>query len=918
MKNPNLEMVTYSIFRIRTIICSCLLLLAAMNASSKSLVVNFSQHPSSQITCENGNATFTVTATGSGSLVYQWEISTNGGVSWSNVTDDGLYNGSLTSVLAITGVTASMNDYRYRCVVSDGTPATSLAGTLTVNPAPTVQTGNVGVTICANGGGTLTAMLFPNLSYQWQVSTNLGASWTNVADGGSYAGSATDALSINNAAALDGNLYRYIATNIITGCSATSTGVDTLHVNYITSSSAPPASTLTCPGNTNTLTLAASGNGTLAYQWRFNPSGINVTDNANYSGSTTNALTITNLATSLTRYTVTVTNNGACPVVFGPYTYQVRAAPVINTQPQNANICATGSTSFSVAATGSGVTLRWQESTDGGASWTNVNNGGIYSGATTATLNLAGVPVSMNNYQYRINITGSCGNLTSNEVVLGVRSSGTWLGAVDTNWHVAGNWCGGVPVSTTDVLIPDWAPRMPTISPATGTAFFHSLAIESNAKLTIIGGIVDTAAYAGTFNIIGTVAYIAPTDQIIFSADHGSLEIGGSGYKDMFSDVAIAHNLVLGGSARLITHNNILTMSVGSNSITGPAFTGPVTSWIVTGDGGSGAANTGLGGLRIEQMAAGDGAVLFPIGPTFDAYNPALVTNTGATDNFTLAVNDQRIAGIVYESGIYRTWLLSEATPGGSNIALDLRWEQAEEQTAFNRNITEVIRSNGTSIVQTSDVAAATGSNPFSRGAGSFTLLTQFSVASDVWPLSMKLLSFNARRVNAGSAALQWETDKGSIIHSYAVQRSIDGHNFEDIGTVQGERGKTAYRFTDDHLGYAGADYRLKMSGPDGNTAYSTIAVISGETVTGPLQVQLRPSIVTNGTTHLLMKSAIKENIILIITDVSGRVQRKQIIAIGHGTSIVPVNVQHLTRGVYYIRISNSNSFNKTLPVIIK
>lgn len=918
MKNPNLEKVSYSIVRIRTIICCCLLLVAALNASSKSLVVNFTQHPSSQIICENGNATFTVTATGSGPLIYQWELSTNGGVSWSNVTDGGLYSGSLTSVLTITGVPASMNDYRYRCVVSDGTPATSLAGTLTVNPAPTVQTGNVGVSICANGGGTLTAMLFPGLSYQWQVSTNLGASWSNVVDGGSYAGSATDALSINNAATLDGNLYRYIATNTISGCSATSTGVDTLHVNYITSSSAPPASTLTCPGNTNTLTLAASGNGTLAYQWRFNPSGINVTDNTNYSGSTTNALTITNLPTSLTRYTVTVTNNGACPVVFGPYTYQVRAATVINTQPQNSNICATGNTSFSVAAAGSGVTLRWQVSTNGGASWTNVNNGGVYSGATTATLNLAGVPVSMNNYQYRINVTGSCGNVTSNEVVLGVRSSGTWLGAVDTNWHVAGNWCGGVPVSTTDVLIPDWAPRMPTISPVTGTAYFQSLAIEGNAKLTIVGGGIDIAAYAGTFNIVGTVAYIAMTDQLLFPANHGSLEIGGSGYKDLSSDVAIAHNLVLGGSARLITHNNILTMSAGSNSIIGAAFAGPATSWIVTGDGSSGAANTGLGGLRIEQIEAVDGTVLFPIGPTFDAYNPALVTNTGATDNFTLAVNDQRIAGVVYESGIYRTWLLSETTPGGSNIALDMRWEQAEEQTDFRRNISEVIRSNGSSIVQTSDVAAATGSNPFNRGAGSFTLLTEFSVASDVWALPMRLLSFNARRINAGSAALQWETDKGSFIQSYTVQRSIDGHNFEDIGIVQGEHGKTAYRFTDDHLGYAGAAYLLKMSGPDGNTAFSVIVVISGEAVTGPLQVQLRPSIVTNGTTNLLLKSAIKENITLAITDVSGRVQRKQFIAMEHGTSIVPVNVQHLTRGVYYIRISNSNGFNKTLPVVIK
>lgn len=916
MKNPNQGKDMYVLFRNRILIC-CFLVLATSWHARSSPVVNFTLHPSGQTVCQDGNTTFTVAATGSGPLTYQWEISTNGGASWSNVVESGLYSGSLTSVLSITGATTTMNTYRYRCRVSDGTPATSLDAILTVNPAPTVQTGNVGVSICANGGGTLTAMLFPNLSYQWQVSANLGASWTNVTDGGSYAGSATDALVINNAASLDGYLYRYIATNNITGCSATSTGVDTLHVNYITSSSAPPATTLTCPASSNTLTLAASGNGTLAYQWRYNPSGINVVDNANYSGSTTNALTISNLATSLTRYTVTVTNNGVCPVVFGPYTYQVRTATAINTQPQNSNICATGNASFTAAVAGSGLALRWQESTNGGVSWANVNNGGIYGGATTATLNLTGVPVSMNSYRYRITVNGSCGNIISNEVILTVRSSGTWLGAVDTNWHVAGNWCGGVPVSTTDVLIPDWAPRMPTISNATGTAFFQSLAIEGNAKLTISGGAVDVAAYAGTFNIAGTVAYISIFDQIIFPANHGSLEIGGNGHKDIYTDVAIAHNLVLGGAAKLITSNNILTMSAGSNPITGPSFSGTVTSWIVTGDGSSGASNTGLGGLRIEQIANGDGPVLYPIGPTFTAYNPALVTNTGVTDNFTLAVNDQRIAGVVYQSGIYRTWLLSEALPGGSNIALDLRWQQGEEQTSFRRNITEVIRSNGVSIVQTSSVAPADGSDPFNRAAGSFTTLTQFSVASDVWVLPENLLSFNARRISGSSAQLNWQTDKVSSFDSYSIQRSTDDQSFEDIGTVQSEYGKSDFQFTDVHLGNRSAAYRLKMNGPGSNAGYSAVVVVSNEVITGPLQVQLRPSLVTNGITSLYIRSATKENITLAITDVSGRVQGKQLIVAETGTSIVPVNIKNLSKGVYYLQIVN-NGFRKTLPLIIK
>ena len=88
------------------------------------------------------------------------------------------------------------------------------------------------------------------------------------------------------------------------------------------------------------------------------------------------------------------------------------------TSPSNQIINVGTNTTFSVAATGSaGVSnFTWQVSTDGGTSWTNVVNGGVYSGAATSTLTLTGVPYSMNNYKYRVMISSSdyiCGNTVS-------------------------------------------------------------------------------------------------------------------------------------------------------------------------------------------------------------------------------------------------------------------------------------------------------------------------------------------------------------------------------------------------------------------------------------------------------------------------------------------------------------------------
>ncbi len=79
----------------------------------------------------------------------------------------------------------------------------------------------------------------------------------------------------------------------------------------------------------------------------------------------------------------------------------------ITTAPANTTICATGTTSFSVLGAGTTPTYQWQESTNGGGTWTNVVNGGIYSGATTTTLTLTGVTAGMNGNLYRAVVTGA-------------------------------------------------------------------------------------------------------------------------------------------------------------------------------------------------------------------------------------------------------------------------------------------------------------------------------------------------------------------------------------------------------------------------------------------------------------------------------------------------------------------------------
>ena len=98
----------------------------------------------------------------------------------------------------------------------------------------------------------------------------------------------------------------------------------------------------------------------------------------------------------------------------------------ISSQPANVSVCAGSNTSFSVTAAGTPtLTYQWQVSTTGaGGPWTTLTNTAPYSNVTTATLNITGATVSLNNYQYRVIVTGNCAPLTatSNPAIITVNA----------------------------------------------------------------------------------------------------------------------------------------------------------------------------------------------------------------------------------------------------------------------------------------------------------------------------------------------------------------------------------------------------------------------------------------------------------------------------------------------------------------
>jgi subtilisin-like proprotein convertase family protein len=145
-----------------------------------------------------------------------------------------------------------------------------------------------------------------------------------------------------------------------------------------------------------TITFGISGAPGLTYSW--SPA-------AGLNNTTTNPVAASPSVS--TTYKVIATNTFGCTGT-ASVALTINTRPTVTTHPVNVTVCVGSTASFTAAGTGTGFTYQWQESTNGGTSYTNITNGGIYSGATTETLSITSVPATFSNNRYRLSVNGTC------------------------------------------------------------------------------------------------------------------------------------------------------------------------------------------------------------------------------------------------------------------------------------------------------------------------------------------------------------------------------------------------------------------------------------------------------------------------------------------------------------------------------
>ncbi|WP_165585856.1 MBG domain-containing protein, partial [Pedobacter nototheniae] len=283
--------------------------------------------------------------------------------------DNGLFNCTNSTAPSLAALKAKLFDPTNWKLENPGTSGvyfSTPSGCTYAISSPPVITGNPpNRTICANGNTTFGVSATGALSYQWQVSTDGGINFADLANTAPYSGVTGTVLTITGASgALSGNRYRANAINT-DGTTSSNSGI--LTVSNITTSVSSQTNIACFGASTGSATVSASG-GISPYTYSWSPSGGTAA-----------------LATGLTAgtYVVTITDNIGCTATQNVIITQP-ASGITASGSQTNTSCNAGTNGTATVVAGGGTgpyTYSWAPSGGTGATAS-----GLGAGAYTVTI----------------------------------------------------------------------------------------------------------------------------------------------------------------------------------------------------------------------------------------------------------------------------------------------------------------------------------------------------------------------------------------------------------------------------------------------------------------------------------------------------------------------------------------------------
>ena len=538
-----------------------------------------------------GLLTFIATASGGATNLLTWSA-TGGSIDssgdWTSPSTVGTYT-----------ITASSVD----------NPSVSASTTATVS-GPVITAQPVGKNACAGYSASLNVAADYATSYEWLK-------------GGSSVGSGPT-LTFTNLAVGDSGSYNAVVSN---GAGNVTSNTAILNVVSPTTLTITrnPASVSVYASQTATFSVAATGTGTLAYQWYTGAPGSGTPiSGATSSNYTTAAL---GAADDGTQYYATVTDNDCTDTTLTSTaaTLTVSATdsavpPTIVVQPVGATVTVGGTATFSVTASGPGtLTYRWYRVPYQSTGMSSAAGVAI-SGATNATYTVPASQTAQTNDgdNYFVVVTNQYGTAVSNHVTLAVGA--------------------GIVMQITD------QPQTQSVSPGTLASFsaaatctgctpayqWYWIAPGSSSAVALTDGSISSGALSGA-TIVGSTSSSLNIEDVPSTATGGVFYVTVISTSDGSTQISGTHPIT-SNSAALFVGSPVVV----GNPTAGQGLCNSTTNWVLNGT----SPGTTSGHVPYQNTSActiemtNDGG-----GEHSSVYWPTLISTANFSVSFTVAIS---------------------------------------------------------------------------------------------------------------------------------------------------------------------------------------------------------------------------------------------------------------------------------------
>jgi hypothetical protein len=315
-------------------------------------------------------------------------------------------------------------------------------------------------------------------------------------------------------------------------------------------------------------------------------------------------------------------------------------------------------------------------------------------------------------------------------------------------------------------------------------------------------------------------------------------------------------------------------------------------------------------GTGAFKQPVGSTSVLFPIGTDATHYNPITLNNGGGVVFSATVVSGNTPAGLADATkAINRTWTITPVTtPATADVAFGYNTADANA-ACIPANGMQLMSYTGSAwgVAKTSVTPSVGNGTDFQVAYSGVSFASTTFTLTNAAQIPVELMTFKGHTQGTNNV-LQWATASELNNQEFVIERSLNGVDFQKIGSVKGAGNSNQinnYTFTDVNAPLSIAYYQLRQIDVNGRGTVSKSITIAQKGSNKEGVVRVYPS-VTNAL--LTVDFVANTESTFKVMDLLGRTVLSKNNKNGEGLSSTQLDVSALSNGMYILSFESATT----------